>query len=131
MSEAPPLSQLNSWDVTSEQNAVRKQRGWVMILVRVEVLPCSELTKKEREMLSLFWCTQSNLNICTDSLIKFVNSLQGSTPPSPSYYPSSLLQLDRVHFIHISFTQNTIFLITRINWIQDSFVCSHFILAFT
>ena len=29
-SEAPPLSQLNSWDVTSEQNVVRKQRGWVI-----------------------------------------------------------------------------------------------------
>ena len=33
-SEAPPLSQLNSWDMTSEQNTVRKQRGWVMRLVR-------------------------------------------------------------------------------------------------
>ena len=42
MSEAPPLSQLNSWDETSEQNAVRKQRGWVMILVKGGVLPCSE-----------------------------------------------------------------------------------------
>ena len=45
-SEAPPPFQPNSWDVTSQQNAIRKQRGWVMRLVR-GVLPCSEVTKKQ------------------------------------------------------------------------------------
>ena len=59
MSEATPLSQLNSWDMTSQQNAVRKQRGWVMLLVRGGVLPCSEWTKKEGEMLSPSCCIQS------------------------------------------------------------------------
>ena len=29
LSEAPPLSLLNSWDVTLQQNAVRKQRGQI------------------------------------------------------------------------------------------------------
>ena len=47
--EAPPPFQLNSWDMTSEQNAVRKQRGWVMRLVGGEgVLPCSEVRRKRK-----------------------------------------------------------------------------------
>ena len=28
------------------------------------VLPCSEMKKSEREKVFLFWCTQSNTDIC-------------------------------------------------------------------
>ena len=50
VAEAPLLFLLNSWDVTSELNAVRKQRGQVTKLV----LPCSKVRKREGEKSSLF-----------------------------------------------------------------------------
>ena len=53
----------------SEQNAVRKRRGWVIKLVREGCYLAVSGRKKEGEMLSPSWCTQS-IN---------VNSLQGST----------------------------------------------------
>ena len=75
-SKAPPLSQLNSWDKKSEQNAVRKQRGWVMRLVRGVVLPCSEVRKKEGELLCSFSSTlhykstwSTNWTLTTPSMI--------------------------------------------------------------
>ena len=61
--------------VKSEQNAVRKQRGWVIRLVRGgggATLQC--VNNKEGEKLSLFWCTQSNPTICTDPLIETMYS---------------------------------------------------------
>ena len=57
-SEAPPLSQLDSWDMTSEQNAVRKQRGWVIRLERgVCYLAVSE---QKREILSFIKSFESD-----------------------------------------------------------------------
>ena len=44
-----------------------------MRLVRGGVLPCSEVTKREQDMSSLFWCTQSKAKICTDRLIQTVH----------------------------------------------------------
>ena len=69
-SEAPPLSQLNSWNVASEQNAVRQQRMGNKIREGGVCYLAVSQQKKEGEMMSLFWCTQSNPNICTDPLIK-------------------------------------------------------------
>ena len=51
-----------------------------MKLVKGGVLPWNKVKKSEGEKFSLFWCIQSNTDICTDSLIK--------TP-----YPNSIISV--------------------------------------
>ena len=85
-SEAPPPFQLNRWDLTSQQNAARKQRGCVMRLVRGGCYLVPKKRKKEGKCLPFFGVHRVTRTYVQIPRSKLRTQTISSLSPSSKYF---------------------------------------------